>query len=116
MNEVIAQTFPVSASLGIFALVFAILLGMTAGIVSAVARHSGWDVSLMAIATVGIAVPNFVLASIAIVIFVFLLKWFPAAGWGSLRQVLLPAMCLGAPFAADCPIAAGRRCVGVRLG
>jgi len=53
----------------------------------------------MSLATLGIAVPNFVLASLAIVVFVFVLHWFPAAGWGSLSSIFLPALCLGAPFA-----------------
>src|SRR5439155_4958335 len=46
------------------------------------------------------AVPNFVLASLAVVVFVFLLGIFPAAGWGSLRQLILPALCIGLPYAA----------------
>jgi len=99
VNEVIAQGFPVSASLGIFALVCAMAVGMTAGVVSAVSRHTPWDYGFMALATVGIAVPNFVLASLAVIAFVFMLNWFPAAGWGSLRQLILPALCLAAPFA-----------------
>src|SRR6185436_6856175 len=99
VNEVIAQGFPVSASIGIIALVFALMLGTTAGIVSAVARHSIFDISFMAIATLGIAVPNFVLAGLAIMVFVFMLNWFPSAGWGTIRQLILPALCLGAPFA-----------------
>jgi oligopeptide transport system permease protein len=53
----------------------------------------------MAIATVGIAVPNFVLASLAVIVFVFIFSLFPAAGWGTLRQLVLPALCLAAPFA-----------------
>jgi len=48
----------------------------------------------------GIAVPNFVLASLAILLFVFGLGWFPAAGWGTFNQIVLPALCLGAPVAA----------------
>ncbi|MBP90063.1 MAG: ABC transporter [Planctomycetaceae bacterium] len=100
VNGVIAEGFPVSASLGIFAMVFAITLGTTAGVVSAVRRHSFLDNSLMTTATLGIAVPNFVLASLAIVLFVFTLKLLPAAGWGSLKQLVLPAVCLGAPYAA----------------
>jgi oligopeptide transport system permease protein len=99
VNEVIAQGFPVSASLGIFALSFAMTLGLLAGIVSAIRRNSMFDVSLMATATLGIAVPNFVLASLAVVLLVFTWPIFPAAGWGSLMQVVLPALCLGAPFA-----------------
>jgi len=99
VNEVIAQGFPVSASLGIFAMVFALTLGMTAGVVSAVRRNSPYDVSFMLLATIGIAVPNFVLASVAVVLFVFVFPLFPAAGWGQLNQIILPAICLGAPFA-----------------
>ena len=72
---------------------------MTAGVVSAIRPHSLSDVLLMSLATLGIAVPNFVLASLAIVVFVFVLHWFPAAGWGSLSSIFLPALCLGAPFA-----------------
>lgn len=88
-----------SASMGIFALTFAVLLGTTAGVVSAIRRHTTLDASFMAAATLGIAVPNFVLASLAIVVFVFQLRIFPAAGWGSITQLILPALCLGAPYA-----------------
>lgn len=99
VNEIIVQGFPVSASLGLFALIFAIVLGTTAGVVSATARYTAWDYSFMLAATLGIALPNFVLASLAIMLFVFKLDWFPAAGWGSLSQLVLPALCLGAPYA-----------------
>ena len=100
VNEVIAQGLPVSASLAVFALIFAIVLGVTAGVISAVYRGTFADTSMMIAAVVGIAVPNFVLASVAILLFVFGLNIFPAAGWGTLKQVLLPAICLGAPVAA----------------
>jgi ABC-type dipeptide/oligopeptide/nickel transport system permease component len=100
VNEVIAQGFPVSASLGIFALTFALLLGMTAGVISAVRRNSAYDYACMGLATLGIAVPNFVLAGVSIIVVVFWLKLLPAAGWGTLRQLVLPALCLGAPYAA----------------
>jgi ABC-type dipeptide/oligopeptide/nickel transport system permease component len=100
VNEIIAQGFPVSASLGIVALTFALLVGTTAGVMAAVRRNTVYDFGFMAAATLGIAVPNFVLASIAIILFVFVLPLFPAAGWGTLRQLLLPAVCLGAPYAA----------------
>jgi oligopeptide transport system permease protein len=99
VNEVIAQGFPVSASLGVFAMVFALTLGLTAGVVSAIGRQSLYDYAFMTAATVGVAMPSFVLASLAIVLFVFQLSLFPAAGWGSLSQIVLPAICLGAPFA-----------------
>ncbi|SMP68656.1 oligopeptide transport system permease protein [Neorhodopirellula lusitana] len=100
VNEVLAEGFPVSASLAILALVFAITLGVTAGVVSAVYRGSFADLAMMATAVLGIAIPNFVLASLAILAFVFMIPIFPAAGWGTLRQVALPALCLGSPVAA----------------
>jgi oligopeptide transport system permease protein len=100
VNEVIAQGFPISVSLGIFAMTFALVVGLTAGIISSLRRNTWLDVTFMGIATVGIAVPNFVLASLCVMLFVFHWQIFPAAGWGSLRQLVLPALCLGAPFAA----------------
>ncbi|TWU08247.1 ABC transporter permease [Stieleria varia] len=100
VNQVLAEGFPVSASLAIFALVFAIILGVTAGVISAVYRKSYADRALMGAAVLGIAIPNFVMASLAILLFVFGIQLFPAGGWGTLRQIALPALCLGAPVAA----------------
>jgi len=101
VNRVIAEGLPVSAALGILALAFALSLGLVAGITSAVRRGSVADLTLMSLATVGIALPNFVIAGISIILFVFLIPIFPAAGWGSFDQLILPALCLGAPHAAD---------------
>ncbi|MDP6443452.1 MAG: ABC transporter permease subunit [Pirellulaceae bacterium] len=100
VNEIIAQGFPVSASLGILALTFALTLGLTAGIISAIRRQTVIDVSLMSVATIGIALPNFVIAGIAIIPLCFMLRVLPPAGWGELSNVVLPAFCLGAPYAA----------------
>ncbi len=98
VNGIIAQGWPISAALGILAITFALLLGLTAGIVSAAGRGSGADLALMTLATFGIAVPSFVVASLAILLFVFAIPLFPAGGWGTFGQLVLPAMCLGAPM------------------
>lgn len=100
VGEIIAEGLPISATLGILALSFALTLGLTAGLVSAIRRHSWLDYSFMAAATLGISIPNFVVASVAVIIFVFTLGWLPAAGWGTIPQLILPSLCLGAPFAA----------------
>jgi oligopeptide transport system permease protein len=100
VNQVLLAGLPVSAALGFIALLFALSLGLTAGIISALYRQTILDISLIAIATVGIAVPNFWLASVGIVVVVFQLELLPAAGWGSLQNLILPALCLGAPYAA----------------
>ena len=100
VNEVIAQGFPVSASLGLFALLFALTLGLTAGIISAANRKWLLDMVIMTAATIGIALPVFVLAGVSLMLFVFVWPILPAGGWGSLKQLVLPAVCLGAPYAA----------------
>jgi len=101
VNQVIAQGLPISAALGILALSFAITLGLTAGIVSALYRGTLADWALMSLATIGIAIPSFVIAGLSIILFVFLIPVFPAAGWGTLRQLILPAICLGSLYAAE---------------
>jgi len=100
VNEIIGAAFPVSATLGIVALSFAVGLGVLAGSISASHRGTLFDAAVMSVATVGIALPSFVIAGIMIILFVFIWPVFPAAGWGGWRNLILPAFCLGAPFAA----------------
>ncbi|MAE77562.1 MAG: ABC transporter [Planctomycetes bacterium] len=100
VNEILAEGMPRSVALGTLALLIALVLGIVAGTVSASRRGGFIDRGLMLVATIGIALPNFVIASILILVFVIQLSWLPAAGWGSLRFMILPAFCLGAPFAA----------------
>ncbi|MBA2115623.1 ABC transporter permease [Bremerella alba] len=98
--EIVSEGLPISIALGLLGLSFAMLIGFSTGIVSALKRQSVIDVTFRMIATLGIAIPNFVLAGFAIIIFVFGLNWFPAAGWGRPINLVLPSLCLAAPFAA----------------
>jgi len=100
VREVIAEGLPISVALGMLALAFATTLGLLAGVTSAVFRGGWSDVTMMLIATLGVALPNFVIAGICIILFVFTVPLFPAAGWGDFRHLILPAFCLGAPYAA----------------
>ncbi len=101
VNEIIADGLPKSFTLGILAMMFAMSLGFTAGVISAIRRGTLLDFTLMSFATAGIALPSFVVAGLAIMLFVFVWPLFPVAGFGSLRQVILPSLCLGAPYAAE---------------
>jgi oligopeptide transport system permease protein len=101
VNRVIAQGLPISAALGILSLSYAVALGLCAGVVSALYRGSLADRALMSLATIGIALPSFVIAGLAIMLLVFKLELLPAAGWGTLRQMILPAFCLGTLYAAE---------------
>ena len=101
VNEIIQQGLPISVALGLLALAFATILGLVAGVTSAVLRGSWSDLFLRLAATIGIALPNFVIAGVSILLFVFIYPVFPAAGWGDFDQLVLPSLCLGAPYAAS---------------
>ncbi|MEW4451927.1 ABC transporter permease [Bremerella sp. JC817] len=98
--DILKEGLPISVSLGVLGLSFALLIGFSTGIVSALRRQSLIDVTFRMVATLGIAIPNFVLAGFAIIIFVFTLNLFPAGGWGRPIDLVLPSLCLAAPFAA----------------
>jgi ABC-type dipeptide/oligopeptide/nickel transport system permease component len=100
VNDILGQSLPISLTLGTLALLFALSVGIPAGLASALLRGRALDVALRLATSLGIALPSFVLASA--LLFVFALAWplFPVAGYGSWRHLVLPALALGAPFAA----------------
>jgi oligopeptide transport system permease protein len=100
VNDVLAQSLPISAALGVLALGWATCFGLAAGIASALRRGGGLDAALRVVATAGIAVPNFAVAGVLVLVFAFALPLLPVAGYGSWRHLVLPALALGAPFAA----------------
>lgn len=100
VNQIIAQSLPISLALGAVALCVALGLGLTAGVLSALGRGTRLDLFLRLAATLGIALPNFVIAMLLILALVFGLGLFPLAGWGTLRHLVLPGTALGLPFAA----------------
>lgn len=100
VNEIIAQTLPVSLQLGSLAFVIAMGTGITLGSVAAVGRRTWRDQSAMLLAVLSISIPTFVIAPLAILIFGLVWMVFPVAGWGSWNQVVLPAVCLALPYAA----------------
>ncbi|MEN6478384.1 MAG: ABC transporter permease [Anaerolineales bacterium] len=95
VNEIFSAHLPVSATLGLVALLLAVGLGVPLGIIAALKQNSIWDYLSMAIAIVGVSVPAVVIGPLMILVFALLLGWFPVAGWGSLRYVVLPAVTLG---------------------
>lgn len=100
VNEIIAQAFPVSLTLGVLGLLISLLVGIPAGVLGAVFRNRPMDYGIMSLSLLGISIPNFVLGPLLIVIFCFALGWLPAGGWGTLEQLILPALTLGALRAA----------------
>lgn len=94
VNDLLGQGFPISAELGIFTIVFAIISGITLGIVAAL-RHNGViDYLAMAFAVLGISIPNFILATLLIQKLAVDWGWFPVATWASWKHMVLPVLAL----------------------
>lgn len=100
VNELIADGMPVTMLLGAVALLWALLLGLSAGIIGAMRQNTVWDYGSMATAMVGISLPTFVLGPLLILAFSLTWHYFPPAGWGSVRHIFLPGITLGTAFAA----------------
>ncbi len=106
--KLIMQKFPVTLQLALMAIVIALSVGVTAGILSAVRRNSPLDYTVNIMALVGISTPNFWLGILLIFLFAVHLGWLPASGyvspfedfWLSVKTTILPAFVLGNSLAA----------------
>src|SRR5262245_61353813 len=97
VTEVISEGLPESAQLGLCAFTFAVVLGLSLGVISGVKQNSPMDYLGVFVATAGAAVPNFVLAVFLVLFFALKLGWFDVIGWefGNPRQMVLPIIALG---------------------
>lgn len=101
VNELIAQGFPVSLTIGGLAMVLAFLLGTTIGIAAALRQNTAADYSVMGAAMVGVSIPNFVVAPLLILLFAVYAGWLPAGGWEwSWQYMVLPVVTLALPVVA----------------
>ncbi|GAB4166704.1 MAG: oligopeptide ABC transporter permease OppB [Roseiflexaceae bacterium] len=94
--EVIGRTWPISIALGGLTAVVAIGLGIFFGIIAGIKQNTWVDYVVTFIATLGLTVPNFVVALWLILIFAVQLKVLPLGGWGDdWRQMIMPVIALG---------------------
>ena len=101
VNELIAAGFPVTAELALYALLVALAIGGTAGIIASLKPNSAQDYVPMSVAMIGICMPSLLLGPILILIFGVYLDWLPVSGWGdSPGDKILPAVTLGSAYAA----------------
>lgn len=96
VNDLISGSFPISAELGGYAIILMLCLGVPAGIISALKQYHWQDNVVMIFATMGIAVPSFVLATLSIFIFSSKLGVLPAARWLGWQYKILPVIALSA--------------------
>lgn len=94
VNDIIRESFPVSLQLGMVSISLAILIGIPAGALAALRQNKWQDYVTMLFATIGVSVPSFVLATLLIYIFAIKLSLLPAAMWGDVEYVVLPALAL----------------------
>ena len=92
--EIIGSEFPVSAQLGLQALLLALAVSLPLGVISALKQNTAVDYASLLFATVGTTVPAFVIAIIAIYVFGVNLKLVPFVGWGTPKHMILPTVIL----------------------
>jgi oligopeptide transport system permease protein len=100
VNDLLGAALPVSLTLGLLSLLLALLIGVPAGFLAGLRQNSIWDYGSMAIALIGISLPTFVIGAFLVIWLVFKWEVLPVGGWGTLKQLLMPAVTLSAPFAA----------------
>lgn len=99
-NDIIGETFPASARLGVTALIWGLFGGVLCGVIAGLKRNSVWDLVITIITTLGIAVPNFVVASLLQYTFSYRFSILPTLGWESKGSWLLPDRYIILPAAA----------------
>ncbi|MEI7443485.1 MAG: ABC transporter permease [Burkholderiales bacterium] len=108
VSKLIAEKLPVTLQLASMAMVFALLIGLPAGVLSAVKKGTAWDVGANVFALWGLSTPNFWLGIMLIFLFSVQLGWLPASGYvspfedlgASLATTVMPAFVLGNAIAA----------------
>jgi peptide/nickel transport system permease protein len=96
----IREKFPNTATLALAAMLFAILFAIPLGILAAVYRGTAIDHAAMTLALAGISMPNFWLGPLLAILFAVRLGWLPVSGMGGLSHLILPAVTLGAALSA----------------
>jgi oligopeptide transport system permease protein len=94
VSEILMQGLPKTATLGVTAFLLAILIGVPLGMVAALKQNSFIDYASVLFATIFASIPGFVLGILLIIIFSVTLHWLPTGGWGSIRQIIMPAFAL----------------------
>jgi oligopeptide transport system permease protein len=94
VNQIIAEGLPVTAQVGMLALICTVALGVPLGIVAALNRNRWPDTLVMMVATIGVAVPSYVIATVLLYVFALRLGWVPTFGIDDWRGYFLPVFAL----------------------
>lgn len=101
VTEMIFTGLPITFELGFYALIFALIIGITAGAIAALKPNSLQDYIPMALSMTGISIPSFLLGPLLVLILGIKFGWLPVSGWGMISgDKILPSITLGAAYAA----------------
>ena len=103
VTELISIGLPVTFELALYSILFALAIGVVAGILGALKPNTPLDYIPMSTAMIGICIPSIILGPSLILIFGIWLEWVPVSGWGYMPgDKLLPTLTLGTAYAAYC--------------
>ncbi len=100
VNEILAQTLPVTLCLGGVAFLLASFGGIWLGTMAAMHQHTWRDFGAMFLALAAISLPAYIIGPLLILVFGLDLRWLPVGGWGSWQELILPSITLAAPAMA----------------
>jgi oligopeptide transport system permease protein len=101
VNELIAAGIPATAELALYAMLVALVIGISAGVAAAMRPNTMQDYLPMSAAMLGICMPSFLLGPLLVLIFGIHLEWLPVSGWGDVSgDKILPSITLGTGYAA----------------
>jgi oligopeptide transport system permease protein len=100
VDEIIASGFPVTATVGVAALLIALAIGVPLGAIAALRPNTLEDRGSTLVATLGICAPSMVLGPLIAMLFGLKLRWFNVSGWFDSSDWVLPALTLGIIYSA----------------
>jgi oligopeptide transport system permease protein len=100
VNEILADSLPVSGLLGGIAFCAATVGGVLLGSLAAAKQHTWIDRNAMLAALFAISLPPFVIGPLLVLVFAIYIPLLPVGGWGNLQSLILPSITLAAPYTA----------------
>jgi oligopeptide transport system permease protein len=94
VTQILLGGLPKTATLGVIAFILAILIGVPFGMAAALKQNSIVDYLSVIFSTIFASIPGFVLGIFLIILFSVTLHWLPTGGWGSVKQIIMPAFAL----------------------
>ena len=103
VTELISIGLPITFELALYSILFALCIGVLAGVLGALRPNTALDYIPMSTAMIGICIPSIILGPVLILVFGIWLEWVPVSGWGYMPgDKILPIITLGTAYAAYC--------------